>query len=244
MIVAAMIIGIIMATLAFSLYTFSRFNDYQLVTQHCIAAARAQLDSITATTKPIPHEDFQRLWPKLTISMETSPGTGQWQGMNLAKVTAAGKSYRRQVKVQLSRYVRSQLFNTVVLEIPRASRVVRENTTVLDVIEHISRDIDRAKGLPRASGDYTAGDTILLIQLPDTMICYEITEDKILRRDLGEDPQTSSAWTTPNANVKWRVWRKDNVAYAVEIITHVVHKWKTKQQKKMAGSHLYFVGAL
>ncbi len=105
MIVAAMIIGIIMATLAFPLYTFSRFNDYQLVTQHCIAAARAQLDSITATTKPIPHDDFQRLWPKLTISMETSPGTGQWQGMNLAKVTAAGMSYRKQVKVRLSRYV-------------------------------------------------------------------------------------------------------------------------------------------
>ncbi len=140
----------------------------------------------------------------------------------------------------------SQLFNTVVLEIPRASRVVRENTTVLDVIEHISRDIDRAKSLPNSSGKYTAGDTILLIQLPDTMICYEITEDKILRRDLGEDPQsrTSSAWTTPNADLKWKAWRKDNVAYAVEIITHIEHKWKTKQQKKMAGAHLYFVGAL
>jgi len=142
----------------------------------------------------------------------------------------------------------SQLFNTVILEIPRASRVVRENTTVLAVLEHISRDIDRAKGLPRSSGEYRAGDSILLIELPDTMICYEITEDKILKRDLGTDPQsqsrTSSAWTTPNADVKWRIWRKDNVGYAVEIITHVEHKWKTKQQKKMAGSHLYFVGAL
>jgi len=140
----------------------------------------------------------------------------------------------------------SQLFNTVVLEIPRASRVVRENTTVLDVLEHISRDIDRADGLPDSSEEYRAGDSILLIELPDTMICYEITEDKILRRDLGKDPQsrTSSTWTTPNANVKWKVWRKDNVGYALEIITHVEHKWKTKQQKKMAGSHLYFVGAL
>ena len=142
----------------------------------------------------------------------------------------------------------SQLFNTVILEIPRASRVVRENTTVLDVLEHISGDIDQAKGLPRSCGEYTAGDSMLLIELPETMICYEITKDRILRHNLGEDPQsqnaTSSAWTTPNANVKWKVWRKDKVGYAVEIITHVEHKWKTKQQQKMAGSHLYFVGAL
>lgn len=105
MIVAASLFGIIMAALALSLYTLSRFNHYQLINQQCIAAAQAQLDSITATSKLIPHGDFQRLWPKLTISMETSPGTGQWQGMNLAKVTSAGKSYRKQVKVRLSRYV-------------------------------------------------------------------------------------------------------------------------------------------
>ncbi len=105
MIVAAALFGLIMAALASSLYALSRFNHYQLINQRCIAAAQAQLDSMTATRQLIPHDDFQRLWPKLTISMETSPGTGQWQGMNLAKITAAGKSYRKQVKVQLSRYV-------------------------------------------------------------------------------------------------------------------------------------------
>jgi len=105
MIVASSLFGIIMAALALSLYTLSRFNHYQLTNQRCIAAAQAQLDSITATKELIPRDDFQRLWPKLTISLETSPGTGQWQGMNLAKVTAAGKSYRKQVKVRLSRYV-------------------------------------------------------------------------------------------------------------------------------------------
>ena len=106
MVVSAMILGLITAALALSLYTFSRFNHYQLITQHCIAAAEAQLDSITATGKPIPDEDFERLWPKLTISVERSAGTGQWEGMNLAKVTAIGQSYRKKVKIQLSRYVR------------------------------------------------------------------------------------------------------------------------------------------
>jgi hypothetical protein len=106
MIVAATTLGLITAVLAFAIYTFSRLNHYHLVTQHCIAAAQAQLDSITATSKPIPDEDFQRLWPEITVSMEKTPGTGQWEGMKLAKVTATGLSYRTRVKIELSRYVR------------------------------------------------------------------------------------------------------------------------------------------
>ncbi len=106
MVVSAMVLSLITAALALSLYTFARFNHYQLTTQHCIAAAQAQLDSMTATSNAIPEEDFQRLWPKLTISVERSPGTGQWEGMNLAKVTATGQSYRKKVKIQMSRYVR------------------------------------------------------------------------------------------------------------------------------------------
>lgn len=139
-----------------------------------------------------------------------------------------------------------QMFKNVMVDIPRASRVIKENTTVLDILEHISRDIDRAKDLPPSSGAYTAGETVLLIELVDTTICYEMTQGKILRRDLVADPQhgTSSTWTTPNADVKWKVWRKDNVGYAVEIITNIEHKRPKKLQKKMAGSHLYFVGAL
>ena len=105
MIVSTMVLGLITAALALALYTFSRLNHYHLITQHCIAAAQAQLDSITATGKPIPDEDFQRLWPKLNISVESTPGTAQWEGMNLAKVIASGKSYRTKVKVQLSRYI-------------------------------------------------------------------------------------------------------------------------------------------
>lgn len=103
--VAIILLGFILTALALSLGGFARFNRYQLVRQRCIAAAQAQLDSITATSSPIPDEAFSRLWPKLTISVTKSPGTGQWQAMTLAEVTATGKSYTKEVKVRLSRYV-------------------------------------------------------------------------------------------------------------------------------------------
>jgi len=105
MLVAAAILGILLVMLALSMNGFAKFNRYQLVRQQCIAAAQAELDSITATGKPIPDEDLKRLWPKLNISIKSSPGTGQWQGVKLIEVTANGKSYSKEVKVQLSRYV-------------------------------------------------------------------------------------------------------------------------------------------
>ena len=103
--VAIIVMGVILVTFALLLDGFRRFNNYQLVRQRCIAAAGAQLDSITATGKPIRDEDIVRLWPKLNVSIKKSPGTGQWQEMTLVEVTACSRSFRNEVKVRLSRYI-------------------------------------------------------------------------------------------------------------------------------------------
>ena len=103
--IALTILGILLIGLALSLDAFRRFNHYQLVKQRCIAAAQAQLDSIAATGESIRDEDFKRLWPKLSVSIKKSAGTGQWEGMKLVRVTASGKSLDKEVKVKLSRYV-------------------------------------------------------------------------------------------------------------------------------------------
>ena len=70
------LLGIILVALAVSLYGFGKFNRYQLVRRQCTSAALAQLDSIAVTGKPISDEDFERLWPKLSVSIEESAGTG------------------------------------------------------------------------------------------------------------------------------------------------------------------------
>ncbi len=103
--VASSILAILLVGLALSLYGFAKFNRYQLVRQQCIAAAQAELDSITITGTPIPDADFKRLWPKLDVNIKKSAGTGQWQAMTLVEVTANGMSFSKEVKVQLARYV-------------------------------------------------------------------------------------------------------------------------------------------
>jgi len=99
------VLGILLVGLALSLNGFAKFNRYQLVRQQCIAAAQAELDSMTSTGKAIPDEDLKRLWPKLSVSIKNSIGTGQWQGLKLIEVTASGMAFSKEVRVQLSRYV-------------------------------------------------------------------------------------------------------------------------------------------
>lgn len=103
--VSLTIMAMLLAGMAFSLNGMAKFNRYQLVRQHCIAAAQAELDSLTATGKPIKDEDFSRIWPRLSVSIEKSAGQGQWQGTQLVEVTASGKSFRKVVIIELSRYI-------------------------------------------------------------------------------------------------------------------------------------------
>lgn len=109
-IVALTIMAMLLAGLALSLNGLAKFNRYQLVRQQCISAAQAELDSITATGKSIPEEDFHRIWPRLSISVEKSDGTDQWVGMELVEVTVSGRNFRKKVEIQLSRYVSKNVF--------------------------------------------------------------------------------------------------------------------------------------
>ncbi|MHC4087321.1 MAG: prepilin-type N-terminal cleavage/methylation domain-containing protein [Planctomycetota bacterium] len=103
-IVALVVLGMVMTGLALSLRTFAKLNRCQWMRQHCIAAAQAQLDSIAVTGEAIRDEDFKRLWPDLSVSIKESVGAGQWEGMNLVEVTANGRTFGKEVKVQLCRY--------------------------------------------------------------------------------------------------------------------------------------------
>jgi type II secretory pathway pseudopilin PulG len=105
MVVAVAVLGMVLVGLAVTLDGFGRFNHYQLVRQQCIAAAQAQLDSVTATGEAISQEDFERLWPRLSISTAKSAGVDQWNGMTLVEVTVTARSFNKDVRVTLSRYV-------------------------------------------------------------------------------------------------------------------------------------------
>ncbi len=140
------------------------------------------------------------------------------------------------------------LFKTLIKDIPRSYKVVQVNTSLLSMLKEIQQDIDKAKGLPETYKEHVASDKMLLIDLPEETICYQLKDDKVFRYNLTETQKSNIAktkyWSVPHAKVQWKVWRKDMGGHAVEIRTHIEHEVQSHLEKKMANSHLYFVGSL
>ena len=138
------------------------------------------------------------------------------------------------------------IFNNTIMDVPRSTRVVQENTTLLNMTRQMQRDIDSAKDLPETSAGHITSDKLLLLELVDGTICYELKDGKVLRRKLInaelDVAQQDRTWLLPNSKIEWRIWRKDGIGYAVEVKTHIRHKLREKMGKKMANSHLYFAG--
>jgi len=140
------------------------------------------------------------------------------------------------------------LFKTLIKDIPRSYKVVQVNTSLLSMLKEMQQDIDKAKGLPQTYNEYIASNKMLLIDMPEGMICYQLKDDKVFRYNLTEKQKSNVAqtkyWSIPHAIVEWKIRRKDTSGYAVEVRTHIEHKVQGHWEKKMANSHLYFVGAL
>ncbi|MHC4457739.1 MAG: PulJ/GspJ family protein [Planctomycetota bacterium] len=142
----------------------------------------------------------------------------------------------------------SGLFTTVIKDIPRSYRVIQTNTTLLNMLKHMGKDIDAARRLPESFEEYTADGKVLLIELADGVVRYQLKDDEVIRHRLTNVEEGSSegtiVWPLPHAKIKWQVWKKNGKGYAVEVKTHIEQVVRGRWQKKMRNCHLYFVGVL
>jgi Tfp pilus assembly protein PilV len=76
--------------------------------QQCVAAGQAQLESLSAGGGQFEAETVDELWPDIRLETTRTPGTGDWQGLDLATVRAEGKDGQVQTGVTLRRYVRAR----------------------------------------------------------------------------------------------------------------------------------------
>jgi prepilin-type N-terminal cleavage/methylation domain-containing protein len=140
------------------------------------------------------------------------------------------------------------LFKTIAGEIPMSVRIIQENTSLLHVLRQIQQDTDKAKGLPKSFAGQIASSQILLIELAEGVICYQLKDGEVVRHKLTDTPQGKAeeprVWPIPHASVKWKVWERNGHGYAVETNTHIEHGRKGQWKQKMARSYLYFAGAL
>ena len=104
LIVSMGVLALMLSLFGVSLYQTRTFSHALWTRQHCMAAAQATLDSLSAQ-QPLAQADTKRLWPRIELTTSQMPGQGDWQGLTLVTVTGASQSYRRHVQVTLSRYM-------------------------------------------------------------------------------------------------------------------------------------------
>jgi hypothetical protein len=132
-------------------------------------------------------------------------------------------------------------FRTLAYELPRNSRLVQESCVLNNVVSRIRADIASAKVLSESVGD-SAEPVLLVMKLPDGMVSYKFNNGRILRREAGAQNTASgdTIWSVPHGRVEWRVWRRDQTGYAVELRTCIEYKDLGHIQRKMANSYLFF----
>jgi prepilin-type N-terminal cleavage/methylation domain-containing protein len=161
--------------------------------------------------------------------------------------------------------VLSGVYVTFLRDVPQATRVLQENTTVLDALGQIRRDIDGAGELPTQFDGQQADERTLLIEQRGGVICYRIEAGRLARTVLGAAtspeesgrPETVSAseprpalgspqsserlWRLPNAVLTWRLWQRDARAYAVEIHSYLKQRVMGMERQKLANAHVFFL---
>ena len=142
----------------------------------------------------------------------------------------------------------SKIFATFIRDIPRMTRAVERSTPILDMVQQMRDDLDRAVVLPDAGEGRRTDEQTLLIGLPNAVICYELQAGQMVRSVLSGADEIEETpprkWTFPEAEVVWSRRQENNIAYAVEIHTHVSEKVGSQVKAKLANSYLLFLNGL
>ncbi len=135
-----------------------------------------------------------------------------------------------------------RLLKFMMYDIPKSQKLIESNTSILDALKYIKRDVNSAKDFPQSFQKYSADGNTLLIEQQGGVICYLLQDEKI-SRIVVDDAKGKITWQIPSGKIEWRVWRKDGIGYAVEIKKYVELKSHNRVDKKMENSFLYFAGA-
>jgi prepilin-type N-terminal cleavage/methylation domain-containing protein len=137
----------------------------------------------------------------------------------------------------------SRLYKLATYDIPKSFRLVETNTSILDILRYLKKDVNSAAGFPQSFGKYVSGDKCLLIENKNNVICYLLEDEKVTRVKLSKDfsKEGEVTWRIPAGKIEWQVWSRNGAGYAVEIRKHTELKNYNLVEKKMKNTYVYFV---
>ncbi len=135
----------------------------------------------------------------------------------------------------------SRLSKLIIYDIPKSCRLVESNTSILDVLKYMKKDVNSAIGFPDSFGQYTTDDKCLLIEQQNGIVCYLAENGRILRIEV-EKEERKAVWQIPDGKIEWQVWRKGGIGYAVEIKKYIEFERDNHTDKSMANAYVFFAG--
>lgn len=132
----------------------------------------------------------------------------------------------------------SGIFATIIRDVPRATRLVQQQTTVLHMLDQVRRDVGRAVRLPEESGGRRADDKTLLIEQPDGLIRWRFDDGQAVRVDAAGDERI---WRMPNAVIAWRPWRRHGDICGLEMHSHLQHRVRGQLRTMLPASRVFFM---
>ena len=141
----------------------------------------------------------------------------------------------------------ARLSKFMMYDIPKSQKLIESNTSILDALKYIKKDINSAIGFPKSFRIYSTSEKCLLIEQKNNLVCYLLQDGRISRLIISGngsgDTGENISWQIPDGKIEWQVWRKNGIGYAVEIKKYVELKSYNRVDKKMPNSHVYFAGA-
>ena len=91
--------------LAAVVFSAGKANKKLWALQQAQTAVEAQLDCLTYVAAPLPAEEFERLWPGFSCTIESVVGSGSTEGLERVEVTVTGRVHNRPISVTGQRYI-------------------------------------------------------------------------------------------------------------------------------------------
>lgn len=143
--------------------------------------------------------------------------------------------------------VTAKPIRNVTVEIPRISRDFASNTSMLDCVRKLRKDVEDAAGMEAYPADEAVGGKLLMIGSQDGVICYQFGNSTVVRYIMNEpaskDKSAEYVWKIPYGRIRWQIWHESGEPVAVEVTTAVARKIAGRVRDRLQNSYVFFVGA-
>ena len=137
---------------------------------------------------------------------------------------------------------------TTLSDVPNLQKLAQASRVVSGMLEQLQNDIDSAKSLPKSHAGKPANEKLILIELPQKIVSYEVLETQIVRKELPtNDPGTAGKtynWPLGQAKMSFHNWEDSSFTYAVEVRRAVQYHKKDKTEDRLVNAHVFYLASM